>query len=840
MATRDFPVQAWKLMSLAASLLALLSAAVAAQLKPASGPAPAAQPGAGSLGLAPELSLLRSTPFDRITLVDGSVLRVEPLTPRPLPPYDPEKDAARRKAAAIQSKSKIKTQPPPSGNIGTLGQRKTIERPESDAEELPGETISIHLLEGDLQDFLLKRIGIRSIEYFEDLLLAEANRLIRRGDFTAAFDYLLRCQARDPKWKGLAETYDRLLFEEGVSLLSGTQSERGLRLLRDLSSKRPSYPGLAEELARAYGRRIDALFLAKNYSAGRRLLFELEKLSPNNSGAKIAREQFAARAKEVAEAAEKSEDPGEGLDSWRESLRIWPLLEGGRARHDAAFSKAPTLDVGVTDEPGSRGLLGATAAAERISALVMSPILAGLDEAATTGQNPEQLAAGLETTQLGRSLTLTLREHRPWSDGSRSVLAIDVAWTLAEQARPESPLFRARWAQLLDRIEIKEERQIEIRLRRQSMKPEVWLQGPALPAQGTPWGAVRQADGSLRPIGDGPYRLVGQQKGLSVYKAEDAAAGGSRPRIARVLERLFTSDAEALAALTRGDVALIDHVPLSRLEEARAIPGVRVGAYERPVLHRIALDGRNPALRLRTLRRGLSLAIDRKALLEEIVLKGPSTAESLVSDGPFPRGNYADAPDVKPLEYDPLLARMLVSAARKELGEQPIRLKFEYPRDAMVKAVAPRLIEAWTNAGVVIEASERPAGELEDELASGRRFDLAYRATASDDPVFAAGPLICPGYDASPAIDPLGAIASPRILQLLLMLEAAADPPTANPLLLRIDRESRDELPILPLWQTRAYRAWRDHLTGPAETARHLYERITSWEIRPWLPPETE
>ena len=93
----------------------------------------------------------------------------------------------------------------------------------------------------------------------------------------------------------------------------------------------------------------------------------------------------------------------------------------------------------------------------------------------------------------------------------------------------------------------------------------------------------------------------------------------------------------------------------------------------------IALDGRNPALRSRSLRRALSYAVDRKGLLEDHLSKHAATDKDTVADGVFPRGSYADAPAVKPLESHPWLAKMLVAAARKELGGQPISLNFEYP-----------------------------------------------------------------------------------------------------------------------------------------------------------------
>ena len=84
------------------------------------------------------------------------------------------------------------------------------------------------------------------------------------------------------------------------------------------------------------------------------------------------------------------------------------------------------------------------------------------------------------------------------------------------------------------------------------------------------------------------------------------------------------------------------------------------------------------------------------------------------------------------------------------------------------------------------------------------------------------GSCSAPGYDAPPEADALASCASPEILQLLLQLERASEWPTARGLALQIDRESRDELPVIPLWQVDDHYAWRDRLKGPAES------RVTS------------
>ncbi len=182
---------------------------------------------------------------------------------------------------------------------------------------------------------------------------------------------------------------------------------------------------------------------------------------------------------------------------------------------------------------------------------------------------------------------------------------------------------------------------------------------------------------------------------------------------------------------------------------------------------------------------------------------------------------------------------MLVAAARKELNNAPIKLMFEYPGIPEVRAIVPRIAEAFRQAGVQIEAVEVNPSRLEVELRAGRPFHLAYRVLNVEDPVLDAGVLLCPGYDAPPESDALASACSKEILQLLLQLERASDWATVRSLVIQIDRESRDELPVIPLWQVGDHYAWRDRLTGPGETADRLYQGIETWEIVPWIAKDS-
>jgi peptide/nickel transport system substrate-binding protein len=782
--------------------------------------------------------LLRAVPFDRITLIDGTVLDVEPVSPRPLPVYDPshERETKRR---ARGKKSLI----PLEGNI-IAGKKTDLKAFENAPEEEKYETLRVHLIQaaaGEVRDFELKRENIKTIEYFEDFLLKECDRLIPAHDYARGFECCLRVRARNPGWKGLEERVNHLLFAEGSKALNDGDGERGLRLLRELLSRQRDYPGLIDQLGAAYGKRVGRALDLGLYMMGRRILHELEQMLPEGAIVKSLKAQFTALAMKLVEDSAKA-SPTERLDALTRALRIWPKLEGIEPLYQQAFEAEPTLEVAVTDIPSPLGPWVRSPADARVTRLLYRPVLASDDDEARQGKRADQLAASVESSDLGRRLLVRIRTGILWSDGSRPVSATDAATDLIDRTDPHSPRYEARWADLLDRAAVADESRVELWLKRPPLRSGPWFLGPVGPAHAGIDGRVATA-GDERPlVGTGRYGCVAVTADsieLRLRENEQTkspqGASASPGRIRRLRETRLPRPGAAVGALKRGEVSLISHVPPDQVKALQATPEIQVGKYPLPVIHLIALDGRNPALRSRALRRALSYAVDRKTLLEDHVLKRPPGEIDRVADGAFPAGNYADAPGVKPLAANAWLARMLVAAARKELGGGPIHLNFEYPALPEAEAVAAKLADAFTQTGIEITTVMVPESRLEGELRAGRRFDLAYRALCCEEPVLEAGALLCPGFDAAPEADALASAASPLILQLLLRLERATEWPTARGLAIQIDRETRDELPVIPLWQLQDHYAWRSRLKGPPPEAKELYQGIEKWEIAPWI-----
>ncbi len=344
--------------------------------------------------------LLRSEPFDRITLIDNSVLMVEPVSPRPLPVIDP-KDSKR----ARERKPVI----PPEGNI-IVGVPTKIDTPDSenavDAEGVAKDEVKVHLLQAapnEVRDFKIKRSSIKKIEYFEDFLLRECDRLIMTHDYARAFECCLRVQNRRSGWQGLDDRVNRVLFAEGSAALIEGNGERGLRLLGELLIRKRDYPGLFDQIGDAYSKRIERALKLGLYARGRRVLHELTELAPEHILVKQMQALYIKKASDLVKESEHFPPP-ERLDALTAALRIWPDLDTAQALYQKAFENEPTLDVAVSDVAAPLGPWIHSPADARLSRLLYLPVMEGDDDASRRGKDPA---------------SSPLRSRRPtWAGGS--------------------------------------------------------------------------------------------------------------------------------------------------------------------------------------------------------------------------------------------------------------------------------------------------------------------------------------------------------------------------------------------------------------------------------------
>lgn len=181
--------------------------------------------------------------------------------------------------------------------------------------------------------------------------------------------------------------------------------------------------------------------------------------------------------------------------------------------------------------------------------------------------------------------------------------------------------------------------------------------------------------GKAGEIGTGPFRIVESKPERVVLEGFERYYLG-KPTVTEVVITPFDTLRTAWASLLRGAVDVVSDVPADAVELIRN-DDVQVIPYARRYQYLLAFNSRKGALRSPAVRRALNLAVDRQALLDD-VLQGRGT----LSTGPIWPQYWAYDGSLQPYPFDPEQASALLDAAgfplprRAVPGELPTRFRF--------------------------------------------------------------------------------------------------------------------------------------------------------------------
>ncbi len=329
--------------------------------------------------------------------------------------------------------------------------------------------------------------------------------------------------------------------------------------------------------------------------------------------------------------------------------------------------------------PASRG----AAAAGRTLVLGYAEDLQTLDPVVSTDQNANDLMVPLLFSPLvaydsayhvrpwlARSWQLSdsavvfeLREDVRWHDG-RPVTAEDVKFTfdLAKDPATASPLAAA-YLTDVDSAEVLGPYRIRFRFSAPHADPLqdfVWPPVPRHVLEGVDPAHLADAPFSRHPVGSGPYRLVrweaGQELRLEAVDSFPADLGGT-PAIRHVAYRILPEATTRLQELLRDDIQVDGPLEPQEAPRVEASGRVRLAAFPWRQFTYIGWNSRDPMFADAGVRRALTMAIDRRALLQAALY-----GHGQMAAGPIPPW-HPYAPHLQPLPYAPDSARALLARA---------------------------------------------------------------------------------------------------------------------------------------------------------------------------------
>lgn len=264
----------------------------------------------------------------------------------------------------------------------------------------------------------------------------------------------------------------------------------------------------------------------------------------------------------------------------------------------------------------------------------------------------------------GSALRLWLRPGVQFHDGSL-LSAEDVAWSLG----PDHLLGPDRSGQgtslqtldTIDRVEIEAPDRVVVHAK----APDALLDRRL-----AAWGsqimsrAAFERAGSWRiwqaaPVGTGPYRFAEARMDSMVrFIRHDAYWGGPAPW-AEILWRVVPEVSSRLAGLQASDFDLVADVPPDQFDAVTRRPELEIVGKPIQNIRSLTIDTTAPPLSDARVRRALSLAIDRKLIIE-----GLWAGRTEVPNGyQFPSYGETYVADFPPPAYDPGEARRLLTQA---------------------------------------------------------------------------------------------------------------------------------------------------------------------------------
>lgn len=677
--------------------------------------------------------------------------------------------------------------------------------------------------------------SLDQIKTFNQLLVEEANQWIDDGEYARAFRNLFYVYnhggSDDPE---LVSSLMNCLFLDGHQNFQSKEYELALSIFEDLYEKDPSFrvpvfpdTPLIEIVMSCHNGMIKKRFENEDYVGVRRQLAAVvDKYGPTAD--QLSRQwtqNFVDRSDELMEDARKFADQGLGREAHlaakqadqmspdrpevlelqkklllqfpmivvgvsQESLRADPnRIENWSARREGRLTQRTLIEnTGLTDEGGKFEFLNGTI---------------------------------FPDDDIGLKYIFELNDD-PAGFAVPPVDAFQLSTRLGAFAEETSTEYKVGWAKILDTVEIEDENRVSFELRTPFVRPEALLKLP-----------YSAPDENGLPDQNGPYVKTAEEKGIKTFEVNSRYSRRPDRQHPVIVEQYFPSASSAVDQLVAGNIDVVDRVPLSDLERLKSAPGVKVRAYILPTVHMLVPKIRGDADLDPNFRNGLSLAIDRQMLVDDVICGGSPVNGCLPISGPFPIGteendqiSYGYDLKVRPLVFNSQMGMVMVQlalSARPPLRPEPVprpSLVIAYPQGGSAGNAAGAIARMWSDIGIETTIRELDPGE---SVPSDDRWDFLYLEVTMEEPLVDIHQIIGPNGIATDVSAP--------IEQTLRNLSYSQSWQSACADLRRLHRQVAIDLSIIPLWQVKEHFAYRNTVRAIGRDLIHLYQNVDRWKI---------
>lgn len=282
------------------------------------------------------------------------------------------------------------------------------------------------------------------------------------------------------------------------------------------------------------------------------------------------------------------------------------------------------------------------------------------------------LAESWEASEDGLSLTFHLREVS-WSDGT-PIGAQDVRFTWQAQTSEHVPWIGAASKTRIRDVEVIDAR--TVRFHFDAVYPYQFLdavEGGIVPEHvfgEIPFERWKDHDWLSAKVGSGPFVPSSHRPGeqLELVRNPNYYVSG-RPYFDRIVVRIVPDISNLVTQLRSGEIDYLENIPYRDAQRLGEDGKIVVVPFDYANYEFIGWNGAKAPFDDAEVRRALTLAIDRQALVDELM-----AGHGKVGTGPAPSTWWGANTSLQPLPYDPEAARSILRAkgyatAEGEAGE---------------------------------------------------------------------------------------------------------------------------------------------------------------------------
>jgi peptide/nickel transport system substrate-binding protein len=273
-----------------------------------------------------------------------------------------------------------------------------------------------------------------------------------------------------------------------------------------------------------------------------------------------------------------------------------------------------------------------------------------------------RLASSWEFSPDRHTLTFHLRPDARWSDGT-PITSADIRFTFEAEKDEAAGCPNREIKDFIRDVEAVDPQTVRFHFSRvypyQLMDANDGHIFPKHAWDKVPFGKWPTTNFAPLLVTGGPFRLAAHNPQQTIVLARDSRWWGApRPYLGRLVFRILPDVASQVAQLLAGDVDLVQQVPPQEADLVAASPNVRVVEFPSRLLGLVAWNNRRRLFADRQVRRALTLAINRKAIVDTAY-----HGHAKVANGPVLSTMWAYDRNLPDLGYDPNLAGELLDQA---------------------------------------------------------------------------------------------------------------------------------------------------------------------------------